>query len=394
MTIITAYTYSSYLAVRIRSDKVADSQRPLHIGIIIDTSGSMDGERLTSVKRTLHAARSLWTPTDKCTLVGFNDTATIYQSACTMDEEGTNAFYASVDSMTAEHCTNLSAGLSALYSCSSTYDSVILLTDGVVNRGVTSLQGLQVLSGGDGTQRQVIHALGYGADHSRTLLRRLAIAGCGSYTYVDSDEILPLAIGNIIADARCEVSRDISILTSPNWVSIETSISTSTSRYLVGNIIHGRDYWCVFMGEAGGPVKCLIGDEVFETVEPEESSMDEVKEQILRARVASVLEKTANALEECLPIPHSEIDILIYEITTLPTSLRMRPLVRTFIAQLTEARATTANMPHMSARLSAATTILTTQRGVYSTTEDPTNLYSFCSPAQRTASQTVSKAYT
>jgi hypothetical protein len=394
MTITTAYTCRShpgYVVVRIRSDTPA-TVRPLHIGILIDNSGSMEGERLNAVKRTLHAARSLWSPADRCTLVGFNETATIYQSACTMDEAGASAFYASVDSMIAMGCTNLSAGLSALYSCSPSYDSVILLTDGVVNRGVSSIQGLQALCG----PRQVIHALGYGADHSRTLLRKIATGGRGSYTYVDSDEILPLAIGNIMSDARGEVLRDLSILVSPSWTSAEPAVNPVSSTYHVGNIISGRDYWCVFRGEGECAVKCLVGDEVHETVEVREPpEVAEIQEQILRARVATLLEKTTTAIEEGLSVPREEIAALLTELKGLPAALRSRPLILTFIAQLTEASTTTTATPHAAARVAAATTILTTQRGIYSTAfaEDPAALYAFCSPVQRATSQTVHSAY-
>jgi hypothetical protein len=393
MTITTAYKSPSnpdYVVVRIRSDEPAPS-RPLHIGILIDTSGSMEGERMIAVKRTLHAARSLWTPTDKCTLVGFSETATIYQSACTMDEAGATAFYVSVDSMSAMGCTNLSAGLSALYSCCQVYDSIILLTDGVVNRGVTSIQGIQALCG----PRQVIHALGYGADHSRTLLRKIATTGCGSYTYVDSDEILPLAIGNIIADARGEVMRYLSILASPSWTSAEPATNPLSSKYYVGNIISGRDYWCVFHGEGECVVKCLVSDEVHETVEVQAPPMAaEVQEQILRARVATILEKTTTAIEGQQPIPREEIAALLTELNSLPAALLSRPLILTFVAQLTEASTTTTSTPHAAARVAAATTILSTQRGIYSTaTEDPAALYTFCSPVQRATAQTVHSAY-
>jgi hypothetical protein len=393
MTITTAYKCPlnpDYVVVRIRSDEPAPS-RPLHIGILIDTSGSMEGERMIAVKRTLHAARSLWTPTDKCTLVGFSETATIYQSACTMDEAGATAFYVSVDSMSAMGCTNLSAGLSALYSCSPSYDGVILLTDGVVNRGVSSIQGLQALCG----SRQVIHALGYGADHSRTLLRKIATAGRGSYTYVDSDEILPLAIGNIMSDARGEVLRDISILVSPSWTSAEPATNPLSSKYHVGNIISGRDYWCVFRGEGECVVKCLVGGDVHESVEVQAPPVAaEVQEQIMRARVATLLEKTTTAIEEQRRIPQEEIAALLTELDGLSPPLRSRPLILTFIAQLTEASTTTTATPHAAARVAAATTILTTQRGIYSTViEDPAALYTFCSPVQRATSQTVHNAY-
>jgi hypothetical protein len=297
--------------------------------------------------------------------------------------------------MKADGCTNLSAGLSSLYSCCDAYDSVILLTDGVVNRGVTSVQGLQALAG----QRQVIHALGYGADHSRTLLRRLATTGRGSYTYVDSDEILPIAIGNIISDTRGEVLRDISILMPPEWTSVEPSTNPLTSKYLVGNIISGRDYWCVFKGEGPCSVRCLVGDEVFETIEVQEPASDnitiEVQEQIVRARVASLLEKTTTAIEENNVVPHEEITALLTELRALPAPLRSRPFILSFIAQLTEASMTTTSTPHAAARVAAATTILTTQRGIFNTgiSEDPATLYTFCSPVQRAASGAVYGAY-
>lgn len=397
MTITTAYKHDDYVVVRIRSEELPRN-RPLHIGILIDNSGSMEGERLNAVKRTLHAARSLWSPTDKCTLVGFSDTAKIYQNGCIMNEDGVSTFYKGVDEMKADGCTNLSAGLSALYSCSDSYDSVILLTDGVVNRGVTSIQGLQTLSGNCGSH-QIIHALGYGADHSRTLLRKIATAGHGSYTYIDSDEILPIAIGNIISDSRGEVLRSLSILVSPEWTSMEPSVSPISSKYRMGNIISGRDYWCVFKGEGACSVKTLIGDEVFETVDAHKPSTEaisvEIQEQIMRIRVASILEKTTNAIEENRMIPHEEISTLLGELRALSAPLRSRPLILSFIAQLIEANMTTTSTPHAAARIAAATTILTTQRGIFNTGtgEDPAALYTFCSPYQRAASQTVHNAY-
>lgn len=389
---ISAFRTGEYLVVRIRcTSSNTEHRRPLHIGFVIDTSGSMEGERLAAVKRTLHAARSLWSPTDKCTLIGFNDASTIYQAGCTMDEAGIAAFYAAVDSIAANGCTDLSVGLSALYSCSPTYDCVILLTDGVVNRGVRSIEGLQTLACG---QRQIVHTLGYGADHSRSLLRKLATTSRASYTYVDSDEILPIAIGSILADARGEQWKNVSLLPPPGFRCVEPTASILSQQHYVGNILGERDYWCVFKGDGVGPVQCLAGDEVIETAEPQESTDMDIQEQILRARVAAILEKSTDAMEDRRPAPHAEISALLDEIDGLPVALRTRPLVRTFIAQLTEANIFTAT-PHVAARMAAATTILSTQRGVYSTAvdEDPAALYAFCSPTQRATSQTVHNAY-
>jgi hypothetical protein len=389
---ISAFRTGDYLVVRIRCTSTSNTEhrRPLHIGFVIDTSGSMEGERLAAVKRTLHAARSLWTPTDKCTLIGFNDIATVYHAGCTMDETGISTFYEAVDSMTASGCTDLSVGLSSLYSCSPIYDCVILLTDGVVNRGVRSVEGLQALA-----CRQVVHTLGYGADHSRTLLRRLATTSRASYTYVDSDEILPIAIGSIVADARGEQMKNVSVLPPPGFQCIEPTAPVLSPHHYMGNILVERDYWCVFRGAGDGPVQCIVGDQVVETAEPLISDADELQEQILRARVATVLEKTTNAIEDRRPVPYADISALLTEIAALPTPLRMRPLILTFVAQLTEANSTVATTPHAAARMAAVTTILSTQRGVYNTAtdEDPATLYTFCSPVQRATSQTVHGAY-
>jgi hypothetical protein len=117
----------------------------------------MEGERLVAVKKTLHAGR--------VTLVLFGTESRALFRNHLMTEEGKVEFYSAVDALRTEGCTNLGSGLSALLPC--TYDAVLLLTDGQVNRGVTSTAGLRSMALGLGPIPYTL--LGYGADHNRIL---------------------------------------------------------------------------------------------------------------------------------------------------------------------------------------------------------------------------------
>ena len=72
---LSAIQTTTHLGVRVHVH-AGGSEKRMHIAILIDTSGSMDGDRLTSVKKTLRASATLFKPADRITLVTFSDAAT------------------------------------------------------------------------------------------------------------------------------------------------------------------------------------------------------------------------------------------------------------------------------------------------------------------------------
>lgn len=428
----TAVRFNEYIIVRVSATAAPEtgatgvsSAAPLHIGLLIDTSGSMGGERIRSVKRTLEAARPLFNETDTVTLVTFNDVGTTLLARHRMDTDGIERFYQTVNDIAVGGSTNLSAGLERLVEVGTDYTTLVLLTDGYINAGVTSTSGLKAMA--LGACRNAINTLGYGPNHSCTLLSQLAIASRGSYTYADTDEVLPVIIGDILAGVRNEAFRQVEVsLSAGEPVCME--IGSGGATHTLGNIVTDRDYWAVFKytdagaaATAGTVRVSAAGGPVLETPVTDSDAAD-IKEQVLRCRVATAI-SSVSVLLEGFDVSSAQIDdarrnldAIKMEIETLPEVVRQRPLVLRMTGQIAEALdaltgLTTSNPwggrggglqrqgagAHLAARMSSGVACLATQRGVYSGggagVGDPADACLFSSPAQRSGSQAVHATY-
>ena len=421
---ITSKISGDNLVFRLRAGgEAVTAGRSLHIGILLDNSGSMGGERLAAVKRTLHAARSLFQMGDRITLVTFSDTADIRLRAHVLsDVAAIDAAYQEIDQISADASTNLGAGLEALYSVTTAYDAVILLTDGMVNAGITSTAGLRAMAQAAGTTL-AFNTLGYGATHNRALLRELSVQSRGTYTYVDSDEILALAMGDILSGLRAEVVRGVRLRLSSGaagWSCQEAGSVADSQEYYVGHMIPDRDYWVVFRSATGGAtiaggagvltatVTATEQDALTVTVPSGEMLDEDITDQVLRAEVASALMTVSTQLEGGVAAPDmTRLRTLQTRLEALPA----RPLLMRLRAQVAEllelaARVTSVSpslhhspgltgndahlRTHLMARMSSGATCLANQRGVYSMAgADDTNTSFFSSPLQQTASSVV-----
>ena len=388
---LSAIRNSTHLAVKIRASSSASGSetKSVNLAILLDTSGSMDGERLDAVKRTLHAARDLFKPTDQITLVTFSDKATTVANHLHMDADGLTQFYVAIDAIKADGCTNLSAGIEQLLLLRTPipYDTILVLTDGIINGGISSTIGLRTMMAGLGSQ--AIVALGYGADHNRTLLRDLAVRSQGSYTFVDSDEILPIAMGDLIGGLRAELYRNVSIRMPVGWTCCELGDG-------LGSIVPDRDYWMVFQKMSDdaetSPIELISGTTVIDTLDrvPISDCLD-LQEQVLRCRVVKALISASDAMERGQPCPTAVSD-LTDEFRNLPEGIRSRPLVLRMQAQLAEI-VSAAPSSSLLARMSSGGAYLSTQRGVTSgSVGDPQEQF-FSSPMQRATSTQVQSQY-
>lgn len=441
---LSAFQVDDHLVIRVHANPSASAVggepvgHSINIGLLIDASGSMDGERMSAVKRTLHAARGLWRAEDCVTLVTFSDRAQVLRDHQRMDEAGLAEFYTAVDTMRADGSTNLSAGIEALYGCGADYDMVLILTDGVINAGVTSSAGLEAMLNAPG--RRTINTFGYGADHCRALLRDLSLRSRGAYTFIDNDEILPVATGDMISGLREEAVRGAALTMPEGWVCAELDGGANT--FYVGNLVGGRDYWYVFRrtaaGAAAAPVRLTApGGVEAETSVVFADDAPEAREQILRCRVARLMSEMSEALEAGLSLPREAATALKAEIDAAAAEFRTRPLVLRLQGQLAELLATPEAPPppamgpmlgfarggggglgrspagwpgtpaggtrSLAARLASGMTCLSNQRGVYTGVsesgasvyeEDPNRSISlFSSPSQRSASSQVRDVY-
>ena len=400
---LTAYRNATHVAIRIHasSSSSSSSSKPLKIGFAIDTSGSMEGERLSAVKRTLRAAAGLWQPRDRVTLVTFGDEAAVVTDQLQMDEAGQIQFYEAVGAIHTSGCTNMGAAFDALRG--TTYDGVALLTDGVVNVGDASTAGLSGKAAGLGSMP--FTTLGYGADHNRALLNRVALKSRGAYIYVDSDEMLPEAMGDLIGGLRTELYKDATLrlsVTGSRALCAELDPEADGTTYRVGTIIPHRDYWVVYEVPGDAEIEEIVLEapglrQVLGAV-PVSDCVD-LQVQVLRTRVVKIIAAATTALEQGLPIGPG-VAALRAEMGALPGYVLERPLVQQMRAQLAEIVERPAQLADMMARMSSNTTYLSSQRGVTSrmTASSPSDpcappFQSFSSPVQRAASQQTQTCY-
>lgn len=289
---------------------VADSPvgRPIHIALVLDKSGSMDGARIASVKSTLNVLVDKLLIGDKITVIGFSSTADMIASSVTISDDSVrNQIKASVDKLVADGGTNMEAGITLLGQLFSNGaalpDTIVLLTDGYVNEGITTVAGVHSLIKSY-VPNLPVYALGYGDDHNSDFMRALSKRTNGTYTFIDNEIALPASIGELLGSLQNEVAKG-GVLTFPeSWTCLELG-STGNSHGL-GSLIADKPTWTMLRV----PASSMVGNVVlsFRNVGSAEDSLLpvvidgtldrlDVMEQHLRCVAASTLDKAADFIK-------------------------------------------------------------------------------------------------
>lgn len=173
------------------SGKRTRRRAPLDVALVVDTSGSMKGSKLESAREGAAAVVRSLQDGDIVALHTFSDDARTRIPPTTITEATRNALLRELQSLTPEGGTNLFAGLALgegqLAQAPSTHAlrRIVLLSDGIANRGPTSpellgnlaQQGLRF-----GTQ---ITSLGIGIDYDERTLNALAVTTNGRLFHVE-----------------------------------------------------------------------------------------------------------------------------------------------------------------------------------------------------------------
>ncbi len=196
--------------LKVEADAPQGKRRSLNIGVVLDRSGSMAGQKIYNVREATKALAERLGGEDTFSLTIFDHIVDTIITPRRMGD-GLAPLNGTVDRIEARGNTNLCGGYQA--GCDNVLssrgagalDRVVLLTDGLANAGVTDPREIASVSAGMAEKGIITSTVGVGADYSEILLGRMAEAGGGNTYFLRSaaevEEVLEEELGGLLSVA-------------------------------------------------------------------------------------------------------------------------------------------------------------------------------------------------
>jgi len=195
-----------YLLLLVSAGGPPEVRLPTNLCLLIDRSGSMEGQPLESAKQACNYVVDSLEANDVLSLVMFDDQVDVLmpprrvinkelikQHITQITARGTTNIYDGLAAATQQACTLATTGY---------VSRIIFLTDGAPTSGVkdhTSIVGLAQQAREAGV---ALSTLGFGIEYNEELLSGIARAGGGAHFYISRPEMIPevfrLEIGSVL----------------------------------------------------------------------------------------------------------------------------------------------------------------------------------------------------
>lgn len=187
-------TSLAHLLLQIETPPVsgADQRQPLVVGLAIDKSKSMYGEKISSTREAAASLVNWLTRHDNLAIIAYDSQVEVVQPLIPLSDKF--SVIKKLEGIEVGTSTNLSGGwLQALRSVEDAdiqngYRRVILLTDGMANTGVVSTSDLIKIAADHYARGISTTTIGFGRDFSENLLREIARAGGGNFYFIEGPE--------------------------------------------------------------------------------------------------------------------------------------------------------------------------------------------------------------
>ena len=326
---------------------VQENRTPVHLVCVIDTSASMESEnKLANVKKSLHFLLDFLGPNDMISVITFSEKAKTVLSQVTMAEKEnirTRISYIQVESI-----TNLSAGIIQTHdSLLANYkQSILLLTDGLANNGITDSDGILTIVQSTVTKFSTsISCIGYGTDHNVELLQNCSNTGGGSYYVVNNLEDVATVFGDILGGLVSCVAQQVRIVL-PLGTEVKSRYATNTTGFTeitIGDMPAGME--AVFFAKITSGTIILKGydiknnesfvlETIVETID--ESKQINGEAHYLRFEVMQLLDESHDLLVK-YPVPDftNQIEKIDACIKTITDYTAKHPLWNMLLEELT-----------------------------------------------------------
>jgi Ca-activated chloride channel family protein len=190
-------------------------RQPVHLAVVMDTSGSMDGRgKITHARMAAAELAAQLGPEDTLSLVTFSDRATTLIANGSQDQQA--RMQALIRGIDPGGGTNVYDGLTQGQQLLASQPRagvkrVVLLSDGMANLGVTDPVQLAQVAGSLVRDGVTVSGLGLGLDYNEDLLAAMSDAGGGSYHFVDQPGQLSALFAAELAQMGAVVGREVTV---------------------------------------------------------------------------------------------------------------------------------------------------------------------------------------
>ena len=212
----TTYVQISLTGAEVRIDPdAAEDRGPVNVAIVIDTSGSMKGDKIRRAKEAAIEAVELLGDDDIVSIITYADAAHVMVPAT--KATSTDDIVDQIKAIRATGSTALFAGVSRgadevrKFLNDQSVNRVILLSDGQANRGPSSPGELARLGASLVKEGVSVSTFGLGLGYNEDLMAELASAGSGNHLFIQSAENLAGAFQREINDLMSVVAGDFEI---------------------------------------------------------------------------------------------------------------------------------------------------------------------------------------
>ena len=198
-------------------EQAAAPGRHVDMVIVLDRSGSMQGKKITDARQAALNLLSRLGNLDRFALVTYSDN--VRQSSLLLNVSETNRNYleSMISDIRAGGGTNLGAGLkqgiNTLVSTPGVGNTgkLILISDGLANKGITQPQELGNLAGIAVEKEFTVSTVGVGAEFNEYLMTTIADHGTGNYYYLENPEAFAEVFQKEFNYSRATVASRVSI---------------------------------------------------------------------------------------------------------------------------------------------------------------------------------------
>ena len=191
--------------------------RNVDMVIVLDRSGSMKGRKINDARQAIMDLLSNLTSKDRFGLITYSDAVRIEVGLQPITPDNRQRMETAVTGVRVGGGTNLGAGLQAgidlLGSAGRSMNAarVILISDGLANKGITGVQALGGIAAAAVAREFAVSTVGVGAEFNEYLMTAIADQGTGSYYYLENPAAFADVFQKEFHDARVSIVDSLNI---------------------------------------------------------------------------------------------------------------------------------------------------------------------------------------